>query len=440
MNRRLRLERLEDRRVLAADFNGDNTVDELDLQRFEFGFGITGTATPGQGDANGDGNVDGSDFLQWQREAGPKQPNLIAYRPQGIHDVTNPMDAPIYDPLPKTPVREVDETDNEAGPGIRVNLDDDNANGIADAQENGIEIERENDLIEVKVERMPGQGALVLTAGSQLSLYYNHDKETPIPVVGGQSEPLPFVNDKVTVFVEWSAFGHGFANLTLVDPATMNAVDSVRFHSFKSLVIIFGGNGQDPQDTDGDGLIGDFIGGGPNREGIFDFAQILYNFGWDVLPFDEEDLDAAEDIPFSEAQNAVANRLVDPFMAGSGLAIMGYSQGGGAAHDLIERLQDEAGITTTVGVYVDAVQYGGLFSETDWPDVAFYMLNIYQTNPGLRGGDIDNSEVIFPAVMEELNVSASGEARFNMLDHFSIDDSEDVWNVMFGGLVANLDR
>jgi hypothetical protein len=137
--RKLFFERLENRRVLAADFNGDDTVDDLDLRDWTANFGAT-SATAEQGDADGDADVDGVDFLQWQRDLGPTRNNLIAYRPQGLHDLTNPTDAPVYDTFRKSPVKEVDETSNTLGPGIRINLDDDNTNAIPDANESGIEI------------------------------------------------------------------------------------------------------------------------------------------------------------------------------------------------------------------------------------------------------------------------------------------------------------
>jgi hypothetical protein len=51
-----------------SDFNFDSNVDLADLAIWRANFG-TGTLRT-QGDANLDGDVDGDDFLQWQREAG----------------------------------------------------------------------------------------------------------------------------------------------------------------------------------------------------------------------------------------------------------------------------------------------------------------------------------------------------------------------------------
>ena len=239
-----------------------------------------------------------------------------------------------------------------------------------------------------------------------------------------QTEPLPFVNNTISVFVEWRGSTHCFANLSLVKPATGQTIETVRFHSFRSIIVAFGGFTQDPIDSDGDGSIGDPVSGGPNREGIFDIAQGFYDTGWDVLAFDENEVDNPADIPFREIRSAVQQRFVLPEFGG-GVAIMGYSQGGGATQLLIERLWDEEDIITDFGVYLDAVDHDGAFAENDWPDVAFYLLSIYQENSTLRGGDIDNNEVIPGAFLEEINTTTRPGWN-NNLNHTQIDDDPQV--------------
>jgi autotransporter-associated beta strand protein len=58
---------------LPADFNEDGTVDAADLALWQGGYGTEGAATHGQGDADGDLDVDGEDFLVWQRTLGSVQ-------------------------------------------------------------------------------------------------------------------------------------------------------------------------------------------------------------------------------------------------------------------------------------------------------------------------------------------------------------------------------
>jgi len=55
---------------LAGDFNEDTFVDDVDLELWKSGFGTPSAATHMQGDADGDLDVDGADFLTWQRQLG----------------------------------------------------------------------------------------------------------------------------------------------------------------------------------------------------------------------------------------------------------------------------------------------------------------------------------------------------------------------------------
>jgi hypothetical protein len=56
--------------VLAADFDGDGDVDGDDFLLWQGGFGTPSGALKEDGDADDDGDVDGDDFLVWQSEFG----------------------------------------------------------------------------------------------------------------------------------------------------------------------------------------------------------------------------------------------------------------------------------------------------------------------------------------------------------------------------------
>jgi hypothetical protein len=58
-----------DPNMLLADFDANGAVNAADLGRWRANAGASG-ATVGQGDADRDGDVDGADFLVWQRENG----------------------------------------------------------------------------------------------------------------------------------------------------------------------------------------------------------------------------------------------------------------------------------------------------------------------------------------------------------------------------------
>jgi hypothetical protein len=55
----------------AADFDSNGIVDALDVGAWKSHFGSNGTRSAG--DANGDGVIEGADFLIWQQQLGACQ-------------------------------------------------------------------------------------------------------------------------------------------------------------------------------------------------------------------------------------------------------------------------------------------------------------------------------------------------------------------------------
>ena len=362
-------------------------------------------------------NAHGSSGPSQTAQATANKSNLTAYQPQDIQDPNNPLPGPLYNhPFPKKAVPDQNEFSSTLGPGIRINNDPDPT---------------EDDLIEVKVERLPGQGNVVLQRSGALVLYYDYAKTTPIPLTEGiHTVALPLVNNSINVFVEWAIPEHGTDILSLEDAATFAVLDSVRFHTFTSVVAVFGGRTQNPMDTDGDGSIGDPVGGGPNREGIFDLAQNLRDTGWNVLAFDStnSDTNTVIDVAYNEIVNEISYQNVgNPVETGGGVAIMGYSWGGGAAHDLIERLWNDFDYIVLYGVHLDAVVHGSFLAtpETDWPNEAFYLLNIYQSNAFLHGAAIDPNDVTPGATLEDIDTTTAPGFPGN-LNHSTIDDDPQV--------------
>jgi hypothetical protein len=194
------------------------------------------------------------------------------------------------------------------------------------------------------------------------------------------------------------------------------------------MVVVFGGNGQNPFDANGDGNIADPIKGDPgNTEGIFNVAMNMYVTGWDVYAYNEE---INLNFVYNEIINGFERRFVGPdFMGGpqGGVAIMGYSHGAGATRLLIEMLTDfdpEGDFITQYGVYLDGVTHGCITAENTWPEATFYMLNIYETvDPKWHGADIDDDEVLPGALLEEHNVTDEISAN---IDHEHIDDNGQV--------------
>ena len=68
--------------MLRGDFDGDGDVDGDDFLRWQSGFGTENGATKMDGDADGDGDVDGDDFLIWQAEFNPGNGTASAAVPE----------------------------------------------------------------------------------------------------------------------------------------------------------------------------------------------------------------------------------------------------------------------------------------------------------------------------------------------------------------------
>ena len=338
--------------------------------------------------------------------------NLTAFRPQQFHDPENPTNAPIYAPFAKHSVAEVNEVSSTLGPGIRINGDDDNMSGTPDRSESGNPIPLENDLIEVRVDRLPGQ-TLILETGGDLFLYYSYDKATPIPFqTATRTEPLDFAGNSVTVFVEWAFQAHGLDPLNLRDSTTLAVYDALNFHTFHSAVVAFGGNGQVPADPVLD----------PKNYGVFRTAIELYNEGYDIRMYDEENVGQFTiGTAFDEIVNSI-NR-----QGYTEVALFGFSQGGGAVYKVSAELEEASNpldgritelFTVTFTGYIDAVDHFGLGIETRRPRLSGFHLNQYQTVGGVHGGPMADPE----DPDEELDRTAPGMIHTMMDDDMTVLD------------------
>jgi Ca2+-binding RTX toxin-like protein len=367
--------------------------------------------------------------------ANPVNGNLTAYRP---------MFGPgSYLPFPKTAVVEVDEASQTLGPGIRINGDDDNNNGVQDFSDNA-NVPGENDLIEMLVERTAGQNNLVLTRSStDIAIWMSSTKSTPIsfPNNGLQSAPLQFTGNQLTVFGEWTSATYGEADVQLIDMNTSTVIDAIKFHTFTSVIVVFGGNNQSPVDENGDGQISDPRNpeNAADHEGMYAIAQQLYESGWDVHPYNEEESTAAADLPYKEVANAVSRRSAIGLALD--VAILGYSHGGGATRNFSERLHDN-NINVDFAAMIDAVDYWGTNQENDYPDGVDYLLNIFQENGGfeLGGGPIENNSGRAQGdELESHNVTLDA-GWDNSDDHYLIDDDTRVQGRIRSSLDYKINR
>lgn len=293
--------------------------------------------------------------------------NLTAFRPQ--HGAA-------YFPFARTAVADAEETSATLGPGIRIN-----APGDSDPQ-------GEDDLIEVTIEvAQPEIPTVLQRTHAALRVWLTRDKQpgSDVAFIGDVTLPLAMIGPAMTVWVEWADAAHGEGEIQLLPQSGAYTLDAIRFHTFHSVVLALGGEGQVPSvPVDA-------------NHGTFVVATALYGRGYDVHLYDEDNVSPnGSGSVLNEAVTAVAARQV------SEIAIFGYSHGGGSTYDLAERLDiDRPGIGVfeiVVSSYVDAVENDSDFDldqELRRPPSTQYHANHYQVGSFvdifLDGGPVPNS-------------------------------------------------
>ena len=333
---------------------------------------------------------------------------LTAYRPQ--HGTG-------YAPFARTAVPEEFEEHPRLGPGIRVNRADE------------ADIASEDDLIELVVTR-PSTGTTFVFERSHISLSVWETREkraqTALAFSGGRSTELAFDQaSQITVWVEWTSTAPEFPVLSLRSVESEVVVDRIVFHAFTSLVVALGGEGQVPKFPVG------------MSHGTYQVATALYEVGYDVLMRDEDEVGPnGSGSVYEEVVNAVQKRSVRE------LAIFGYSHGGGSTYDLCERLTASRARIGTFSInftsYVDAIQNGADIdhrAEQRKPPTTGFHANHYQRSDWiLRGRPVVGSSP--PPTGLQVDTVAWGSG----VDHYSIDDLEEVRNFIHTQVTARVSR
>jgi Ca2+-binding RTX toxin-like protein len=345
--------------------------------------------------------------------------NLVPYRP--MHNIDLKANN-FYGPFTKRFVKFNDRLSETLGPGIRINGDDDNNNGSPDFNDTTSPVANENDLIEVDIVVTPGQNNVALRRSStNVRVWTTRDKAAEISFVnaGIQTNPLQLDNNRLTVFVEWASANHGNADISLVDSTTTTEFDKIKFHTFTSIIVAFGGRDADPEKDD---------------SGTFQMGHQLYAQGYDVHMYDESIVDDMEQVPFKEIANALVSRGVGK------VAIMGYSYGGGATYELSQQLYLDINdvlppIFNLYTVYIDAIQHDSLgLAEYRIPWGTKYHINYYQTNGALDGAATEPHPNYAPNVIpKNTDVTAQLDAT---LTHGTIDNDDRVKGRIMDGSVV----
>ncbi len=336
--------------------------------------------------------------------------NITAYRPQSEG---------YGSPLPRLAVGESEE--ESPGAGIRINGDDDNANGVADFSDTVVD--HENDLIEVVLNVDPsnppsGYEYVLVRTNPHLKVWSSAAKGTPI--LGANDEAVgAFGGPTATLWVECDAAGSGSLRLAVrrtADGAT-KASDQVGFYAFSSIVIALGGENQSPSNPINSG------------HGVFVIAGNLYALGYDVHMYDEDNVGSSgSGSVYNEVVSAIVQRDVHV------VSIYGYSHGGGSTHDLAERLNNNRGsigtFTLPYTAYIDGVENDSdidLEWESRLPPTTQYHVNYYQRNFIPMGTSVSGANV-------NINLSSSG------VQHGEIDDRSDVRSGVQQALVQHVPR
>jgi hypothetical protein len=332
--------------------------------------------------------------------------NLQAYRP-----VTANINSLAF------PVGEADEESTSRGAGIRVNGDDDNANGRADNLDLSPLTTADNDLIRVDVF---GEGtSFELTWTGSLAVWTTPFKDAAI-VNGGS------VSHGQTVWLEYTSQTHTVATNTQLQlttrEATFSATDTVVLHSFQSVVIAIAGNTQEPTQFND-----------PNV-GVYAVAGSLYNQGYDVQIYAHHQVSKATKTIgkgqiYDDTVTAVLKRNVN------NVAIIGYSWGGGATYNLSNALKKTstlapAGYKLVYTAYIDAIRHGSITSETRKPVGTLYHDNIYQRKDfAPRGNKVTGAN---------LNLNVTTTSWGSLLRHVTVDDHPVVRQTLIDNLKARV--
>ena len=316
--------------------------------------------------------------------------------------------------------------ENSPGAGIRINGDDDNNNSVPDRNDAGVS--GENDLIELTVSANldpapPGFEYALVRSNSNLKVWSSGNKGSPI-LDANDELVLILGGGPATFWVENPNGGSGSLEIQarLAGGGTVVASDSIQFHPFTSVVIALGGESQSPSDPPS------------NNYGTFHIAVSLYELGYNVHMYDEDDVSSSGSGPaYNEAVRSVQGHGI------GAISIYGYSHGGGATHDLAERLNNNRGSIGTFSIpytaYIDGIENDSdidLNAERRRPPTTGYHVNYYQRQDFfIRGNSVSGADV---------NINVNNEPWGGSIDHGEIDDNSNVRAGVLNPLLVHVNR
>ncbi|MCS7161464.1 MAG: hypothetical protein RMJ19_13405 [Gemmatales bacterium] len=330
------------------------------------------------------------------------------------------------------------------GVGIRFNGDDDDNDGVPDFRDNN-GVAGENDLIRIDLDfgapkPPPGVTYYLRRDSAAIEVWQGVTKQQRVNF--GNNEAVirweaNQENNEVhirlqanqgnagvqTYFVEWVSNQAQPLTATLTFEARMGnqviSSDTVRFYRFQTIVIVIGGFTQN-YTMDREEAV-------KESTGIYIVARELYDSGYDVHAYRENDQDSGYNLlgrfnPADVGRGSAYSNVVRFLQHHNTnqIVIIGYSYGGGATHNLAWRLrQRQQGalaqnrepplaqqFTIPFTAYVDAIVHGtrNAQSETRLPPNSQYHVNLYQRidrtvvqalgiTEGIRGASVQGAQV-----------------------------------------------
>jgi len=318
--------------------------------------------------------------------------------------------------------RAVPEASEESmGGGVRINGDDDDGDGVSDRVDPAVG--NENDLIELVLQANVSPAP----AGFEYVLSRNHpgfrvwqNSNKGVAILDANDEAVVWLGSgSVSVWIEATETATGLLRFEArpIGGGAALLADTVRVYTFSSIIVALGGEGQGPTDPP------------DSNHGTFHIARSLYDLGYDVWMYDEDDVSSSGSGPvYDEIVRAIQGRGV------SSVASYGYSHGGGATHDLAERLNNNrasiGAFTIAYTAYLDGIKNSSdidIRSEDRRPPSAEYLVNYYQRNDFfIRGDSVPGADV---------NINVGGG-----ISHSELDDRPSVRSGVLDSLVERVAR
>lgn len=209
-----------------------------------------------------------------------------------------------------------------------------------------------------------------------IKVWSDYDFKEPI-LESNNDAIITFTNNNKDVYVENVICGNSELELIAMQNNSVLNFDKISFYTFNSMILVFGGWRQNPQNYDD-----------PDA-GSFDIGYRLFLAGYNVYIYSETEVPWGQPgtgLAATDLVNAIKTRNI------SKVGICGYSYGGGSTYRLCEYLFNNSSNIGPFDVdftaYIDAINSAPalIIAEDRFPLGSSYHVNYYQTVDKLLRG------------------------------------------------------